>query len=81
MPSLDELKDALGDDTKDLRLNLGNVLGGGSLDARQRYAVALTCALFLGDAGAGRGDRPTTARSTWTARPSPTRRPPRRSWR
>lgn len=50
MPSLDELKDAIDDDTKDLRLNLGNVLGGGALDARQRYAVALTSALFLGDA-------------------------------
>lgn len=49
MSTLDALKESLGDDTKDLRLNLGAVLGGGSLDPRRRYAVALTSALFLGD--------------------------------
>ncbi|MEW4566969.1 carboxymuconolactone decarboxylase family protein [Tautonia sp. JC769] len=50
MSLLDPLKESLGDDTKDLRLNLGSVLGGGSLDPRQRYTVALTSALFLNDA-------------------------------
>ena len=59
MPTLDDLKATLGDDTKDLRLNLGTVLGGGSLSPEQRYNVALTSALFLGDealAGAIRDD-------------------------
>ncbi|RUL85299.1 alkyl hydroperoxide reductase [Tautonia sociabilis] len=59
MSALDTLKESLVDDTKDLRLNLGNVLSSGSLDARQRYSVALTSALFLNDeelAGAIRED-------------------------
>jgi alkyl hydroperoxide reductase subunit D len=47
MPDLDSLKDALVDDLKDLRLNLGAVLSGGALDEAQRYAVALTSAYFL----------------------------------
>lgn len=50
MSLLDPLKESLGEDTKDLRLNLGTVLGGGSLDPKQRYLVALTSALFLNDA-------------------------------
>ncbi|CAN5879360.1 alkyl hydroperoxide reductase [soil metagenome] len=47
MPTLESLKQSLGEETKDLRLNLGGVLGSGSLDDRQRYAVALASALFL----------------------------------
>lgn len=50
MPTLDELKASLVDDTKDLRMNLGTVLGGGALDPKQRYTVALASALFLNDA-------------------------------
>ncbi|QDV38920.1 carboxymuconolactone decarboxylase family protein [Tautonia plasticadhaerens] len=50
MSALDTLKESLIDDTKDLRLNLGAVLGGGSLEPRQRYLVALASALFLNDA-------------------------------
>ncbi len=49
MSTLEQMKESLVDDTKDLRLNLSSVLGGGSLDAKQRYGVALTCALFLND--------------------------------
>lgn len=47
MPTLDGLKETLGEETKDLRLNLGTVLGGGALDPAQRHAVALTSAYFL----------------------------------
>lgn len=47
MPLLEEMKEAVGEDAKDLRLNLGSVLQSGSLDARQRYGVALTSAYFL----------------------------------
>ncbi len=47
MRSLDELKATLGDDTKDLRLNLGNVLDNGDLEPTERWAVALASAYFL----------------------------------
>lgn len=47
MSRLDSMKEALGDDSRDLRLNLGNVLQSGSLGPRQRYAVALASAYFL----------------------------------
>lgn len=47
MATLDSLKETLNDDTKDMRLNLTNVLGGGSLEPGQRFAVALTSALYL----------------------------------
>ena len=50
MSTLDTMKESLGDDTKDLRLNLGVVLGGGSLEPKPRFVVALTSALFLNDA-------------------------------
>jgi alkyl hydroperoxide reductase subunit D len=50
MSELDTLKETLIDDTKDLRLNLGAVLGSGSLEPRPRYVVALASALFLNDA-------------------------------
>jgi alkyl hydroperoxide reductase subunit D len=49
MSSLEEMKGSLVEDTKDLRLNLGSVLGGGALEPKQRYGIALTCALFLND--------------------------------
>jgi len=49
MPTLDELKNLLSDDTKDLRLNLGNVLDSGDLETQERYAIALTSAIFLGE--------------------------------
>lgn len=47
MASLIDLKAALGEETKDLRLNLDAVLKGGALDLPSTYAVALTSALFL----------------------------------
>lgn len=47
MRSLDDLKASLGDDTKDLRLNLGNVLDNGDLQPVERWAVALASAYFL----------------------------------
>jgi alkyl hydroperoxide reductase subunit D len=47
MPTLDELKSLLNDDTKDLRLNLGNVLEQGDLEPQERYAIALCSAVFL----------------------------------
>lgn len=47
MRTLDELKATLGDDTKDLRLNLGNVLDNGDLEPAERWAVALASAYFL----------------------------------
>jgi len=47
MPTLDELKASLPEETKDLRLNLGNVLDAGDLTPGERYAVALTSAMFL----------------------------------
>jgi len=47
MPTLDEFKSLLNDDTKDLRLNLGNVLDSGDLEPQERYAIALCSAVFL----------------------------------
>lgn len=47
MRTLDELKATLGDDTKDMRLNLGNVLDNGDLEPAERWAVALASAYFL----------------------------------
>ncbi len=49
MNRLESLKELLIPDAKDLRLNLGSVLGGGPLEPKQRYGVALTCALFVND--------------------------------
>lgn len=46
--TLANLKALLGDDTKDLRLNLDNVLKGDKLPADQCRAIALSSALFLG---------------------------------
>jgi alkyl hydroperoxide reductase subunit D len=50
MASLTDLKATLGEETKDLRLNLDAVLRADKLDAAQTYTVALTSALFLRDA-------------------------------
>ncbi len=50
MRSLDELKASLGDDFKDMRLNLGNVLENGELEPTERWAAALASAVFLRDA-------------------------------
>lgn len=47
MATLDELKASLTDETKDLRLNLSNVLDSGDLAPAERWAVALTSAFFL----------------------------------
>ncbi len=47
MPTLDELKNLLNDDTRDLRLNLSNVLDSGDLEPQERYAIALCSAVFL----------------------------------
>ncbi len=49
MPSLNDLKAALPEETKDLRLNLDSVLRADKLDRTQTFAVALTSALFLED--------------------------------
>lgn len=46
MPTLSELRAALSDETKDLRLNLDIVLKSDKLDRTQTFAVALTSALF-----------------------------------
>lgn len=47
MPTLDELKASLKEETKDLRLNLGNVLDAGDLTPTERYAIALASAIFI----------------------------------
>lgn len=47
MSSLESMKDTLGDECKDLRLNLGSVLSAGSLEPVRRYGVALASAYFL----------------------------------
>lgn len=49
MRSLDELKASLGDDFKDMRLNLGNVLDVGELEPAERWGVATASAVFLRD--------------------------------
>jgi lipoyl-dependent peroxiredoxin subunit D len=49
MPTLEDLKNRLDDDTKDLRLNLANVLESGDLEAVERFAVAYCSALFIQD--------------------------------
>lgn len=46
-PKLDELKDALPDAARDLRLNLGTVLNGEVLSAEQTWGVALAAAFYL----------------------------------
>lgn len=47
MATVSELADRLGDSTKDLRLNISNVLKTSSLDEPQRYTVALSSAYFI----------------------------------
>lgn len=47
MATVGELGDRLGESTKDLRLNISNVLKNSSLDELQRYSVALSSAYFL----------------------------------
>jgi len=49
MEALHTLLAATRDAARDLRINLDNLLGGGELDARRRYGVALACAYSLGD--------------------------------
>jgi alkyl hydroperoxide reductase subunit D len=49
MVSLSELKSSLGDDTKDLRLNLDAVLRGSVIDLPTSYAIALCSAIFIKD--------------------------------
>ena len=49
MASLSELKAMLGDETKDLRLNLDAVLRGNVIDLPASYAVALCSAIFIKD--------------------------------
>lgn len=44
MPTLNALLDTIGDHSKDLRINLQNVLSENSLSEPLRYAVALACA-------------------------------------
>ncbi len=47
METLEELRAVLTDATKDMRLNLSNVLTGEGLDDLQRVTIALCCAYFL----------------------------------
>jgi len=47
MPTLDEMKASLKEETKDLRLNLGNVLDSGDLTPTERYTIALASAIFI----------------------------------
>ena len=49
MPALTDLKATLGEETKDLRLNLDAVLKGQALDPAQAATVALASALFVRD--------------------------------
>jgi alkyl hydroperoxide reductase subunit D len=46
-PALDALRDTLPDDLKDIRLNVGGVLGGETLQPAQALGVALAAAHFL----------------------------------
>ena len=46
-PALDALRDTLPDDLKDIRLNVGAVLGGETLAPAQALGVALAAARFL----------------------------------
>jgi alkyl hydroperoxide reductase subunit D len=46
-PSLDALKQAMPEPTKDLRVNLGNVLSSEVLDATRLWGVALASAYYL----------------------------------
>jgi lipoyl-dependent peroxiredoxin subunit D len=43
--TLEQLRDALPDTAKDIRVNLPNVLGPGTLEPQQRWGVAIACAL------------------------------------
>lgn len=47
MEELEQLRQQLSDATKDMRLNLSNILSGDGLDDAQRYTTALCCAYFL----------------------------------
>lgn len=49
MTTLEDLKSRLNDDTKDLRLNLGNVLESGDLESLERYTIAVCSAVFVRD--------------------------------
>lgn len=46
-PALDALRDTLPDELKDIRLNVGSVLGGETLQPAQALGVALAAAHFL----------------------------------
>ncbi len=48
-PQLDQLKQAIPDPAKDLRINLGNALNSEVLDATQTWGVALASAYFIGE--------------------------------
>ncbi|MCS6852336.1 MAG: carboxymuconolactone decarboxylase family protein [Gemmataceae bacterium] len=48
-PALDALKETLPDTARDLKLNLGSVLGNESLTAEQTWGVALAAAYFIGE--------------------------------
>lgn len=47
MEELEQLRQRLTDATKDMRLNLSNILSGDGLDEPQRYTTALCCAYFV----------------------------------
>jgi alkyl hydroperoxide reductase subunit D len=48
--TLDAIRDGLPDVARDIKLNLGAVLGGGALAAEQRWGVAIAAALAARDA-------------------------------
>ena len=48
--SIEDLKNALPEEAKDLRLNLGSVLGAGPLAPAQSWGIALATALAIGEA-------------------------------
>ena len=47
VPNLDQLKQAIPEPAKDIRINLGNVLTSETLDATQLWGVALASAYYL----------------------------------
>ena len=47
--TLDQLRDALPDAARDIRVNLQNVLGPGKLEPGQRWGTAVACALAARD--------------------------------
>ena len=78
MSALDELRDAIPDAARDLKLNLQSVLAESSLSPAQRWGTAVAAAVasrnpLLRDAILDRGARRRPTRR-WSTTPSPPRR-------